>query len=65
MQPVSDDKQRTSLKIEGYKSIKACDLKLGALNVLIGANGAADTPRPIGRGFLDRSKNLPASSRLP
>ncbi len=26
---------------------------------------AADTPRPIGRGFLDRSKNLPASSRLP
>ena len=25
----------------------------------------SDTPRPIGRGFLDRSKNLPASSRLP
>ncbi|WP_257294253.1 ankyrin repeat domain-containing protein, partial [Endozoicomonas sp. YOMI1] len=22
-------------------------------------NRAADTPRPIGRGFLDRSKNLP------
>ena len=43
MQPVSDDKQLTSLKIEGYKSIKACDLKLGALNVLIGANGAGKT----------------------
>ena len=25
----------------------------------------ADTPRPIGRGFLDRSKNFPASTRLP
>ncbi|WP_257284015.1 nucleotidyl transferase AbiEii/AbiGii toxin family protein, partial [Endozoicomonas sp. SESOKO1] len=24
-----------------------------------------DTPRPFGRGFLDRSKNLPASTRLP
>ena len=23
-----------------------------------------DTPRPIGRGFLDRSRNLPASTRL-
>ena len=43
MQPVSDNKQLTSLKIEGYKSIKACDLKLGALNVLIGANGAGKT----------------------
>lgn len=26
---------------------------------------SSDTPRPIGRGFLDRSKNLPASTRLP
>ncbi|OED44306.1 hypothetical protein ACH42_07830 [Endozoicomonas sp. (ex Bugula neritina AB1)] len=25
----------------------------------------ADTPRPIGRGFLDRSKNLPVSTRFP
>ena len=43
MQPVSDHKQLTSLKIEGYKSIKVCDLKLGSLNVLIGANGAGKT----------------------
>ncbi len=26
--------------VEGYKSIKYCDLELGSLNVLIGANGA-------------------------
>ena len=30
-----------------------------------GGRVTADTPRPIGRGFLDRSKKLPASSRLP
>ena len=40
MQPVFDEKQLTGLKLEGYKSIKACALNLGALNVLIGANGA-------------------------
>lgn len=28
------------IKIEGFKSIAACDLELGPLNVLIGANGA-------------------------
>lgn len=43
MQPVSDAKQLTRLKIEGYKSIRACELELGALNVLIGANGAGKT----------------------
>ncbi len=40
MQSVSSEKQLTSLKIVGYKSIKACDMKLSALNILIGAKGA-------------------------
>ena len=43
MQLVSRDKQLTSLEIEGYKSIKSCKLELGALNILIGANGAGKT----------------------
>ena len=43
MQPVSDDKQLTHLRIEGFKSIRSCDLELGSLNVLIGANGAGKT----------------------
>lgn len=32
--------QLSHIKLEGYKSIKACDLKLKSLNVLIGPNGA-------------------------
>ncbi len=28
------------IKLQGYKSIKECDLKLKELNVLIGPNGA-------------------------
>jgi predicted ATPase len=40
MKPVTDPNQLTRLKIEGYKSIERCDLTLGALNVLVGANGA-------------------------
>ena len=35
------------------------------INELMALTGITDTPRPIGRGFLDRSKNLPASTRLP
>lgn len=31
------------IKISGYKSIREADIKLGALNVLIGANGAGKT----------------------
>lgn len=37
---VSDWNQLSKLVINGYKSIEACDLELGKLNVLIGANGA-------------------------
>ncbi len=32
--------QLRKIKIEGYKSIKKCDLKLNSINVLIGSNGA-------------------------
>lgn len=35
-----NSEQLTRLKLEGYKSIKECDLELKDLNVLIGPNGA-------------------------
>lgn len=37
---VNDSDQISRLVLRGYKSIAECDLKLGRLNVLIGANGA-------------------------
>jgi len=37
---VNDSHQLGRLKLEGYKSIAECELELGRLNVLIGANGA-------------------------
>ncbi len=40
MKPVTAPTQLTRLVLKGYKSIQACDLELGALNVLVGANGA-------------------------
>lgn len=38
--PTNDPSQLSRLVLHGYKSIAACDLNLGKLNVLIGANGA-------------------------
>lgn len=40
MKPVNNSDQLSRIVIEGYKSIAECDLKMGCLNVLIGANGA-------------------------
>src|SRR5882757_5085948 len=37
---VDDSNQLSRLVLHGYKSIAECDIKLGKLNVLIGANGA-------------------------
>jgi predicted ATPase len=37
---VSDSNQLSKLLLKGYKSIDACEIGLGRLNVLIGANGA-------------------------
>ncbi len=37
---VSDSNQLSKLVLAGYKSIERCELELGCLNVLIGANGA-------------------------
>lgn len=37
---VSDSNQLSRLVLRGYKSIADCELELGSLNVLIGANGA-------------------------
>lgn len=37
---VVDSNQLSQLVLKGYKSIAECDIKLGMLNVLIGANGA-------------------------
>ena len=46
-----------------YKGYRECHIEPDWL--LIYVVEEADTPRPEGRGFLDRSKNLPASTRLP
>lgn len=40
MKPVNDPNQLSHLVLHGYKSIVECDIELGRLNVLIGANGA-------------------------
>lgn len=40
MKPVNDPNQLSRLVLRGYKSIAECDIGLGRLNVLIGANGA-------------------------
>lgn len=40
MKPGTDANQVTRLVLRGYKSIAECDIQLGGLNVLIGANGA-------------------------
>jgi predicted ATPase len=40
IKPVNNNRQISQLVLYGYKSIASCDLELGALNVLIGANGA-------------------------
>lgn len=37
---VTDSNQLSKLVLKGYKSIASCDLSLGSINVLIGANGA-------------------------
>lgn len=37
---VSDSSQLSRLSLSGYKSIAGCDIELGKINVLIGANGA-------------------------
>jgi predicted ATPase len=40
MKKVSNANQLSHLRLQGYKSIADCDIALGRLNVLIGANGA-------------------------
>lgn len=40
MKPVKDNDHLSNIRIAGYKSIAECTLKMGCLNVLIGANGA-------------------------
>ncbi len=40
MKPLTSDMQLKRVEIHGYKSIEHCDLELGAINVLLGVNGA-------------------------
>ncbi len=40
MKPTTSSGQLDKLVLKGLKSIAECDLRLGSLNVLIGANGA-------------------------
>ncbi|MBN3132247.1 AAA family ATPase [Pectobacterium brasiliense] len=40
MKTVTKSDHLSHIVIEGYKSIASCDLRMGCLNVLIGANGA-------------------------
>lgn len=56
---VENPNQISLLKIHGYKSIENCDLEMGRINVLIGANGAGKSNfigffRMI-RNILDRN----------
>ena len=58
MKNVTDSNQLSKLVLKGYKSIAECDIKLGSINVLIGANGAGKSNfigffKLIGR-ILDR-----------
>jgi predicted ATPase len=39
MKPLTSALQLSRLKLDGYKSIRSLDLELGAINLLIGANG--------------------------
>ena len=38
-----NSRQITKIEIEGFKSIKSCELQLGMVNVLIGSNGSGKT----------------------
>lgn len=40
MKPVTSSSHLSRIVLEGYKSIGQCNLEMGSLNVLIGANGA-------------------------
>jgi predicted ATPase len=40
MKPLTNHFQLSKFELEGFKSIKKCELELGALNVLVGCNGA-------------------------
>lgn len=40
IKPVNHYSQLSRLVLSGYKSIAQCDITLGSLNILIGANGA-------------------------
>jgi len=40
IKPVNSSEHLNKLVLKGYKSIADCDIDMGALNVLIGANGA-------------------------
>jgi predicted ATPase len=40
MKPLADSNQLSRFELKGFKSIKNCELELGALNVLVGCNGA-------------------------
>jgi len=40
MKQLTDSAQLSRLVLKGFKSIAACDLELGSLNILIGPNGA-------------------------
>lgn len=62
MKQVNDSDQISRLVLRGYKSIAECDVELGRLNVLIGANGAGKSNfigffRLINR-ILDRQLQL-------
>lgn len=54
MKEVTGSDQLSRLLIENYKSIKHCDIKMGCLNVLIGANGAGKS------NFIGFLKLIPA-----
>lgn len=57
------DDQLSQMTIEGYKSIKKCDISFGKINVLIGSNGAGKSNFISAFSFLQDilAKNLQVS----
>ena len=57
------DDQLSRMTIEGYKSIKKCDISFGKINVLIGSNGAGKSNFISAFSFLQDilAKNLQVS----
>ena len=61
---VTNSNQLSRLVLKGYKSIAECDLPLGSINVLIGANGAGKSNFISFFKLIGRRTQLPPSNSM-